>query len=45
MSEGLGAGEEGLGLKPGLVDLKLEPGVHREGELENSLETAHSAAR
>ena len=28
MSE-LSMGEEGLGLKPGLAELKLEPGIHR----------------
>ena len=30
MSE-LSMGEESLGLKPGLAELKLEPGIHRFG--------------
>ena len=32
MSE-LSMGEESLGLKPGLAELKLEPGIHRFGGL------------
>ena len=35
MSE-LSMGEEGLGLKPGLAELKLEPGIHRFGKLSES---------
>lgn len=44
MSE-LSMGEEGLGLKPGLAELKLEPGIHRDGDVEPLVDTPHTAAR